>query len=990
MVVSLIALPLSAFSQLTIQAPAASSTVASCDEYFTDRLANPVDMSDTADVNYFVTGHDVYALSNVSWSSGLFSFTTSSANQAIFYLFSPDICNFISATGGARWGSKLPLMDSSVASKYKWLTLKMYIDPSTPETNGWQALINRGCDSSINYTITNHQTAKPGWNTYKIDLSSSSNISSSESKTTASWTTGSITGLAIKPASESGINAKVDYIRLEDASSCQSVAIDYMATSTADGNKFNLYLDDDTDPFNGFVTKIKSEEATAGAGSTTVSLLGAAPGTYKITGFLSSDMFTLNDNPMDFSNSTDVITTAGISGLAYSGGALTGTTSSDDQQIYLKLPSDGIDTSKYRYLSLKMTRSNDGGNNPFIIYTTGGGIVAYPSDYGVGGGVYQIDLGLQGFWTGTKTDLIIRPATASGVSISLDWVALQSDGFRSTESSISANSVMSSTGSIIVNNGPTLSILEPDARGGESIRPFNMKPNEVVIAQNLREDADPSNSGESYSSYLPDVRLVEGLRGDFVKGTNIAGNGDPILYFSFPNSSSNFTFDGNKYKKACARMNIEYDQDYCLGTLGRYTAVDENGQYANSLGIAWVYDNWSSSRWSPELCVDLTTLQMESTGLTSWPSTVAGFRFDPHEFEKDTCTNGIPTGNAISVPFYVDYIKVSRTDVVRGSSFPISFQIADADAQDDPTVSFYYTTSTSPTGGTLIDTATETEGHIIWNTSGVPTGTYYIYGIVTDGRNTGYTISSGPVEISSESASSGTPPILSVSAPSDNGTVCDSMQIKGFAIESDRNEDVVVEVTADGDLVSIFKPTLYDPAAVAAYPSLDSSNAGFNRTVDISALGNGSHAIVVKAISTDSEITAQNITVTKGATCPSTVTDSNPSGAPITIDIEATPTPTPPPFTAPKVKSAKYADGKLTVTVGNVSEFGFSCNVTAYTGKNKKKVTKKFKSANNSSKATVKLAKKLASTANAKFVKVTKVCVGTSTTSSTKKVTVSK
>ncbi len=961
-----------AFAQLSVTAPNSDTRVKACDDYFTQRLGNPVDMSDTGDINNYLTDIDVKGFSSKSISSGYFNFTTEGVLQGIFYLFSPDICFFHSARGGSRWGEQLPLVDAAVAAKYTNLTVRMYIDPSTPETTGWVALFNRSCDATQNYTITNYMDVVTGWKNYTVDLSDSSNIDLGASLDDAAWTTGNITGLAIKPAQGDGRIGKIDYVRLEDPDSCSSPTATFTATATASASLYNLYLDQDTDISNGYYQKLATAATAAGAGSVSPSMVGLEPGSYYVTGFLNSDAATLEtDDPWDFGSSTDISATSGISGGTFASGVYSGTTSSDDQQIYFRMPENGINSAKYRYLSFKISRSNDGGNNPLVVSTNANGLAVYPSLYHVGGGVYQVDLQGKSLWTGTITSVSLRPATASGVTFNLDWFYITKDGFRNAEDSSIASQIVASSGQFEVNNPPILNILEPDSRGGEAFKAWNMKPDDLKIYANHRDDTDPDNSGETYTSYLPDSRTVDGLRGDFFKGTNEIGDGDPNVYFTFPTLSGNEPFSSSTYKNICMKMMLDHVQDYCLGTLGRYTVVDPNGVFHQTIGISWIYDNWTSSKWSPELCIDATTIPLESDD--PWPETITGFRVDQHEFEKDTCENGVPVGNEISVTSYIDYVKATRIDVTRDHSYPISFNLSDGDSTDTPTVSFYYSSSEDPSGGTLIGSTDANDSYLVWDATGVTSGTYYVYGVASDTYNTSYGVSTGPVEVGSLTSSINAVPILELESPAASQAVCEDLQLKGYAIDANRNEMVTVHVTVDGDALTAFHPTLYSPAAVVAYPSLDSSNSGFNQLVDVSSLSSGAHTVVVTALASDGQTASETISITKQlGGCDDPIVDPSPSGTPVLVDVDGDGT-----SADPIIKSAKFtlATKKLLVKVNNAKIAGVSCTMDLYGGKTPSTVTNLLLDNVSVTKATgFKLTKNKAKKNKSKYLKVVKDC----------------
>ena len=102
------------------------------------------------------------------------------------------------------------------------------------------------------------------------------------------------------------------------------------------------------------------------------------------------------------------------------------------------------------------------------------------------------------------------------------------------------------------------------------------------------------------------------------------------------------------------------------------------------------------------------------------------------------------------------------TDDTASTSYTISWQ--DSDPEENATLALYYDTDNSGADGTLIvenlseDAATDTH---TWDTTALPAGTYYIYGVIKDGVNAAITsYSKGAVTISQN-----TPPTLTITEP---------------------------------------------------------------------------------------------------------------------------------------------------------------------------------------------------------------------------------
>lgn len=917
-----------ALCQLSISSYAVDTREKQCDDYASMELNDPWDMKNSSDINNFTT-QDVVGFSNITWADDLFYGVVNANSTAAFYLLSPEACWMVRSSG--RHGQDYPID----TSKYTRLVIRMYTDTIDP--GGIKLLFPRGCDHGRTRTVSTFYPTQVGWHTYTIDLNSLS-ISTSESTDTRSWSEGSITGIGIMPHTQTGAVVAVDWIRLEDPTSCSSANVNYTANAVGGKNRVNLYLDDDTTPYNGYVSKIASSAVASGAASASVDIGNLSASSYRVVGVLDADYATLErDNPWDMNESTDITATAGISGGTFSGGSYSGTTGSDPT-IYLKNATSLINAATYRYLSLRLTRSASG---PLIILWNdgAGAYIINPGDpQDLGGGLYQLDLGAVGGWSGTISNLIIRPTNASGVNFSLDFVSLRTSGYDNDRdvSSLSASAV-ASTGRLVVNNPPLISIQKPNRSGGESLRPWNMKSGDFVVYSNLRNDTDTNRSdGEPFSAYLPDVRTVDGIRGDFFKGTNALGVDDPVNYSTFPIVSSTnpspLSINADQYKHLCFKMLIDHEFNLCLGSIARPIWLNSNGTFTEAAATPIIWNRWGSSRWY-EGCLDLSAITLQSSAYVPWSGQKSALRLDPHEFSKDACDGyGAPSGNSISVPYYFDYIKL-RKDLEADSQFAILYNLSDSD--DAATVNFYYNTSASTSGGTLINGSPlgENSRYLLWDTSALPNGRYYIYAVATDGLNTTKRLAWGSVVVSHDGRGVRQSPILSLDSPTTGYSACNTIQVKGYAIQPDRYEDISgVEVQIDGQVQGMITPSLYSPRAVQDYPALDSSSSGFNTSYDVSTLSPGAHTISLRAISSDGASTSQDISFQKVSSgCSPEVSDADPAGRVVGINVEqAAPTPT-----IDKIKIDKK--NLLSVQVGTVGDAG--CVLTLYAGQKKEAVT---------------------------------------------------
>lgn len=879
-----------AFAQISFSAPSTSTTISDCDDFAVEQFNDPWDLSNTEDVNNFVTDQDISSILSPSISGGLFSGTVNSTGAyAQLWTLLPDSTYITGPNGtygsGGRWGTSQD-MDHKVnldTSKYDTFTIRM--NSNKFDSNGFRLFLQRG-PLLQTYTALEQFPVLKGWNSYILNMNS---VSFDSGFVTDSWASGSIYGLSIMPALTTGTEFQVDWMTLEDSTSCGSTTASYTANASGNNDLYNIWIDDDTNPFNGYFKKIKTAATAAGSDTTSVSALSLFPSSYKVIGLLDSDYATLErDDPWDFNEETDVTATGSISGESLSGGTLSGTVSGNTSQIYMRLSDGGIDASKYSKLSLKVTLSNRvSGFIRVFVNDSGGFFDLYPGTHDVDNdNVFQKDLSSEGAWTGTIDTFIVQ-IIGSGINFSLDFVSLRKSGFETSRDSTDvAGSVVAASGSVKVNAAPLIDIREPNNKGGVALQPWNMNnTNDLVVFDNLTDDPDPSYSnstGELYSTFLPDVRLEDGRRGDFFKGTTDASfgttSGDPINYSIFPDSNTtDLTFSSDDYRNLCFMMKTTKDYNLEDGSVTVIIWGAENDMLRNSAGLPTIYDNWTTNKWF-EYCVDMKKIHREGTTENQYNGMIESFRVDPHEF---------PVTDTISrTTHYFDWIKLRKDDTSHGK-FTIVLDTEDSDG-DSVSVDLYYNTAASTTGGTKINTSAldESTNAYIWDTSSVPNGSYYIYAVATDGINTTKRLSTGRIKVDNSSADQ-VSPVLSLESPSSGQTFCDSIQLKGYALQTDRFEEVaLVEVLVDGAEFASIHPGLYSPNAVAAYPDEDSSNTGFNATYDFSAFSIGAHTITVKAYSTDGSVTTTNVSVTKGTTgCADIISDSDPSGSPLEVDL---------------------------------------------------------------------------------------------------------
>lgn len=883
-------------ADVTIGAPS-PLTANSCDDYFVNELNNPVDMSDNADVNNFFKDQDIKGITGLSMSNGVFSGTTVAGSTSLFYLWSPYVCG--SYPVGGRFGAKTSLgydhvinFTPALANKYNRLSVRMY-HPAVVAGSGASVRVryDRDCSYGNKLSVSAANGLKEGWHTYTFDLRQAPSAGDS-----TPWISGDVTGLAIEPTQQGNAQVRVDWVRLEDAASCASanISVSYSATTTNNNDLMRFYLDDDTNPLNGYVKAFTNlPQAASGNGTVTLSELTAVPpGSYYVTVVQDSDLATLwGGNPWDFGSNDDVSATGDISGVSYSGGALNGTTSTSDGNIFLKLPGN-FAAASYSKLSIRITGASIGDPSvPVRLLWNGGFKDLRTTDVEYqGNGLWHVDLSGTAGWAGTIDTFIVRPAIQAGRSFSLDFVSLRSSGFD-TSRTTSTPQIFASNDRLRVNAPPVGQLTKPNFHSGETLRPWNMNTGDFVLLTNLQPGVDPNFPSENYCSYLPDVRKVDGLRGDFFKGANEAGNGDPNPHSVFPLFTDNpITFAASEYKNLCYKMLIDKEFSLRDGHHGR--VLWENSTSYTSEDLTAIFDRWSGSRWY-EYCMDMSKLPIDGqTTNPGWNGTVTKFRVDPHEWSHSFLNDDItvpPDAVPISVPFYYDYIKLRKAASAK-RKHTLVYDVTDTD-DASPTVSFFANTSRSTSGGTAIPEGNlSCSGRVcVWDSTHLANGSYWIYARVNDTRNSTAFLSAVPVVVDNSSSSTLSAPDLVLERPTDGMAVCNDLQLKGYAVQPDNGANVpvqIVQVLVDGRFLATIDPVEFSPAAKAAYSSSDASNTGFNRLLDVSGLTTGAHTVSVTAYGVHGATTVRSFAITKQtSSCPTPAIDADPAGAPIVAPV---------------------------------------------------------------------------------------------------------
>jgi hypothetical protein len=333
-----------------------------------------------------------------------------------------------------------------------------------------------------------------------------------------------------------------------------------------------------------------------------------------------------------------------------------------------------------------------------------------------------------------------------------------------------------SPGTITINAAPTLSIAQPD--GVSDSVPQGSSYN-ITYTLNDSDDTttvafyyDTNNSGLDgtaisgacataaegtgvtcswdTSSVTPGSYYVYGLANDGVNPLvsayssgqiTITANSAPTLSIAQPDGAADSVTEGNPY-------NITYT----LNDVDDVTTV------------AFYYD--TDTDMLGGTAAANCSAAPEGTGVTcAWDTT--GVPHSTSYYIYGVANDGIngevkalsPGQVTIDQANLAPSLTINQPDgvgdsVIAGDPYNINYTMTDA--EDIATVSFYYDVDNAGADGTAIAGACAsapegTGATCLWNTTGVPGGIYYVYGIADDGVNTPVVVySSGTIEIGGE------------------------------------------------------------------------------------------------------------------------------------------------------------------------------------------------------------------------------------------------
>ncbi len=781
--------------------------VAAGRDYATETLADPWDMNDTTDINLVESS----GISSATYAGGVFSATASSADPNL-YLLDPGIA---SSQRQGKTGKNFPIDTTT----YRVFSVRMNVSVASQMQVFWYTQTQGGVFAASSFVNTT-----PGYHVYTIDLATTPIVGG----TVPSWSGQPATGLRFDPTAASGSTFQIDWVRLTangDAST--SYTTTFSPVDPGANAVVNLYVDDDTNFANGYVDRVAQYLREDTATSSSIQLAKYAPGNYYVTGRLSRDYASLVlENPWDMSDAADVNFTSGFSSSSVSGGVFSGTTNSNDPYFQLNVPLSGpdlIETSIFRSISFQLTLSSAQSiqvfwqNEAGTVFQTG--FIAATA----GSNTYTVDLGAQGGWTGRARVIRIDPATTSGVSVSVDWVSVNTGPGALTAAPVTVTDT--SDGPLTINTPPIATLLQPDASGGLDYasfvrnNPWNMaEASDIQLTTGLQA---------GFPQFLTDS-TEPGRRGDYLKGRNPNGNPDPAVFFLFENTTT--PIDGNRFKNLTFRMAIAGARDVGAGSVAR---------------IFWQRTTDASPQSSDDIVInegvntyvfDMTTIVNEPAPGTPYNGTIKYFRIDPHEFSTVR-------------DFYIDDVKLAADDEANGR-FGITWAATDPD--DDAQISLFYDTNNSGFDGQPIASGlseNDLNNVYVWDTRGIANGTYYVYAVITDGLNTTRRYATGRLTIANATAGDTTKPIGMLETANTVTSASGTVNVQGWAL--DNVQVASVQLLIDGTAVGRPTTGIFRPDVRNGQPSYpDCSEAGFQMNYNASGLGPGTHSLTVAVYDT--------------------------------------------------------------------------------------------------------------------------------------------
>lgn len=428
-----------------------------------------------------------------------------------------------------------------------------------------------------------------------------------------------------------------------------------------------------------------------------------------------------------------------VSGLTFANGLLEATATNSDPRITLLLPTNPnanaalpeggvapIDTNVYRYLTARVNITVAGQAQVFWQkdMTTPYNGSAF-KDVKVGWNEITFDLkaggfGSNGSWSGMVQGLYFDPINKAG-SFQIDYVRLSSTPLANPGNGV-----------------PQLRITAPSYASGPDYantvlgNPWDMNDASDIVS----------------SAALAPLSFKDGILSGTTGNCAGVGCGDPALTLR-----TSGVIDTKRFKYVTYRVQAEQqDATKDIGSVTRFFWWPTRPNDASTTRDTFAYEGWRT------ISLDLTKVKLEPSSQAKWTdSTPQTFRFDPHEYET------LRT-------FKLDYITLTG-DTQADTSFDIRYDASDTDG-NTPATQFFFDTDAQGFDGTPIscmaarvqatagnkvyiplltraggDLGLVTGASCHWQTANIPAGTYYVYGVTSDGIDTTRVYSQTPLII---------------------------------------------------------------------------------------------------------------------------------------------------------------------------------------------------------------------------------------------------
>jgi hypothetical protein len=275
-----------------------------------------------------------------------------------------------------------------------------------------------------------------------------------------------------------------------------------------------------------------------------------------------------------------------------------------------------------------------------------------------------------------------------------------------------------------INTPPTLSVIDPDASGGEDFA--------TAVLGNAWDMNDAADFRFDNGATIVDHLVTRGVSGGQFNGVSdgtavaMSGSvpvGDPQLYLL----SGNGVIDTSKYRYLTFGLQVDGAFDLERGSVARVFWGSASGSGAPyKLTTTKDIITWPGMN---TYTLDLAALStanggLEPGGATPWTAAgVRHLRIDPHEFAEQR-------------GFHFGSVKLAAMDETAADSFKIRFAASDTD-NDPVSLSLYYATDTNPSSGKklIASNVSAASGQYAWSTAAVPPGVYYVYAEASDGMN---------------------------------------------------------------------------------------------------------------------------------------------------------------------------------------------------------------------------------------------------------------